>query len=518
MKQKGSFLILILIIFSCARVGNPTGGEKDTTPPKIIKTIPKNESIEFNKKEIKIYFDEFIQLKDLQKNLLFSPPQKIQPEISPMGTASKEIRIKFKDSLLPNTTYVINFGQSIVDFNEGNKMGNYQFVFSTGKQIDSLRLNGKVNALHFQKTPENIIVGLYPEDMYFDSIVYRKPPFYISKTDKKGKFHFTHLKEGKYKAIAIADEVGNFLYNPAKEAIGVVGKIITVPKDSTFSINLYKEKQKFNLDKFEQVTYNHILAQYKGSIDSLKINFLSAVSDSLYIVTPTKTDIWYKSNSDSVQVQLRAGKYNKILKGKRKEKKDSLIVNILSSNPFHPLDSLILSGNIPLTQVKQKNISFTRDSVPEKFEIRKTKKSEFLIDFHKTPGSTYQIILYPEAITDFLGNKNTDTIQGVFSIPKIEKYGNLQLEIPDVNQYYFVELLNNNKKIMRKSKTTNEKNIRFNYLQPGKYYLRIIFDPNKNNQWDTGNYLKHIQPENIIEIKKPIEIRANWDVNQKIKI
>ena len=124
------FLLVISLVFvTCANRGTPTGGEKDITPPIIIKSIPENYSVNFNVKEIKIYFDEYIKIRNLQKQLIISPPIDPEPEITPLGSASKYITIKLFDTLQPNTTYAFNFGESIVDNNEGNPYPFYRYVF-----------------------------------------------------------------------------------------------------------------------------------------------------------------------------------------------------------------------------------------------------------------------------------------------------------------------------------------------------------------------------------------------------
>jgi hypothetical protein len=129
------FFVLVAIA-SCANRGTPSGGEKDTEPPQIIKSEPENFSINFKEKEIRIYFNEYIKIKNLQKQLIISPPMEYQPDITPLGTASKYIRIKILDTLQPNTTYAFNFGQSIVDNNEENPYPYYRYVFSTGRRDD----------------------------------------------------------------------------------------------------------------------------------------------------------------------------------------------------------------------------------------------------------------------------------------------------------------------------------------------------------------------------------------------
>ncbi len=516
-----SILLLAIITFlgtSCARIGSPTGGEKDKQPPKILNITPPNLSTNFKSKRIIIRFDEFIQLKDLNKNLLITPHLKHQPDISPMGTASKEIRIDIKDTLLPNTTYIFNFGESIVDFNEANKYGDFRYVFSTGNAIDSLSLKGKVTPVHFDKKPEKILVGLYKKDDFKDSIIFREPPYYISFTDKSGNFTFNYLSKGDYKVIALLDENHNYVYNRDKEAVGFKNDWINIPKDTLIEVLLFKEIPKFSLDDVKQLSKNHLQITYKGKADSLMIKPISKIEKSAIITQPKKMDYWYKSKEDTLKLDIIYKKHNRKFKKKRSKNIDSLRLIMNKRGFFNPLDTLMLTGNMPLVSVDKNLIKFMADSVSIPFKIHKNNRFNLIFDFDKQTGKNYDLQVLPKAISDFLGNKNKDTLQVNFKIPNEKKYGNLVLEIPSIKKNYFVEILDNNHRVIQKSKTSKSNKLKFSYLKPGKYFVRIIYDDNKNNKWDTGNYLLHIQPEKSVLIEKVIEIRANWDVNQKIEL
>ncbi len=516
-----SILLLAIITFlgtSCARIGSPTGGEKDKQPPKILNITPPNLSTNFKSKRIIIRFDEFIQLKDLNKNLLITPHLKHQPDISPMGTASKEIRIDIKDTLLPNTTYIFNFGESIVDFNEANKYGDFRYVFSTGNAIDSLSLKGKITPVHFDKKPEKILVGLYKKDDFKDSIIFREPPYYISFTDKSGNFTFNYLSKGDYKVIALLDENHNYVYNRDKEAVGFKNDWINIPKDTLIEVLLFKEIPKFSLDDVKQLSKNHLQITYKGKADSLMIKPISKIEKSVIITQPKKIDYWYKSKEDTLKLDIIYKKHNRKFKKKRSKNIDSLRLIMNKRGFFNPLDTLILTGNMPLVSVDKNLVKLMADSVSIPFKIHKNNRFNLIFDFDKQTGKNYDLQVLPKAISDFLGNKNKDTLQVNFKIPNEKKYGNLVLEIPSIKKNYFVEILDNNHRVIQKSKTSKSNKLKFSYLKPGKYFVRIIYDDNKNNKWDTGNYLLHIQPEKSVLIENVIEIRANWDVNQKIEL
>ena len=138
------FSISIFILTNCARTGRPEGGPKDEDAPLFVVANPPYETVNFNDKEIKLNFNEFIKLKDLNKQLIVSPPLKNPLLVSPQGSASKSLTLKILDTLEENNTYIINFGNAIEDNNEGNKLESFKYVFSTGNFIDSLSSAGKV--------------------------------------------------------------------------------------------------------------------------------------------------------------------------------------------------------------------------------------------------------------------------------------------------------------------------------------------------------------------------------------
>lgn len=167
--------VLLIFVTNCARTGRPEGGPKDEKAPLFVTSIPPYETVKFNKKEIKINFNEYIVLKDLNSQLVVSPPMKNPLLISPQGSPSEHIKIEILDTLQPNTTYIFNFGNAVQDNNEGNKLENFKYVFSTGTYIDSLKTSGSVKYAKLFEAPKNINILLYRLDSTFnDSIIYKK--------------------------------------------------------------------------------------------------------------------------------------------------------------------------------------------------------------------------------------------------------------------------------------------------------------------------------------------------------
>jgi len=239
------FIFLLLLSFSfvdCAKRGNPEGGLRDTIAPVIIRTVPENYTINFKGNEIRIYFDEYIKLKDLQKNLIISPPLNAPPTLYPLST-SKYIKIVFQDTLRENTTYSINFGNSIVDNNEENPYEFYKYVFSTGSYIDSLKVIGTITDAELLKPEENVSVMLYEVDTEFkDSIIFTQKPIYVASTQNNpDSFQIENVKEGTYLLIALKDNNSNYTFQPKTDKIGFVENFITIPTDTSYVLNLFKE-------------------------------------------------------------------------------------------------------------------------------------------------------------------------------------------------------------------------------------------------------------------------------------
>lgn len=507
------------MVNACAHVGKPTGGEKDETPPVLVRVVPGNETRNFKGQEIILEFDEYVVIRDLMKNLLISPPVKNMPVIEPSGIPSKRFKIKFQDSLQPNTTYQINFGESIADNNEGNKLKNLKLVFSTGPVIDSLSLKGKVTPLHFEDKPEVILVGLYDASKFTDSIVFKEKPYYVAMVDGNGFFEMNFLKAGTYKIIALGDNNRDYKYQQGEESIGFLDDSIRLPGDTLVHLYLFKEQPPLSIENIEQKSAHHIVTKFKGSPDSLKVSIKTPLQRQESFIDNDEWHLWYETSHDSIKLEipLPKGRIKKFYR-KRNDQEDSLQTAIVRNSRLNPLDSVLISGNMPLEKIDSEKLQLLEDSIPVSFGLQKSLRGQFRLTFKKNFGKTYNLTILPHSITGFTGQKNKDTVHSNFKIPKKEQFGKLILHLNNNHQLpLFVELINN-KKITRQSRTQAGNDFVLEYLIPGSYTLRIVWDINRNNHWDTGNYLRHVQPERSFEPEKKIEIRANWDVDQSLNL
>ena len=220
------------MFWGCAKISSPTGGPRDKTPPVITVSEPGNGATLFTGKKVVITFDEFIVLEKINDKFLVSPPMVKKPEIFTRG---KNLIIEFDEDLRENTTYTFNFQDAIRDLNEGNIFDNYQFVFSTGKVIDSLSVRGNVFTAFNLEIPENTSVLLYSN--LADSAVKKSLPDYISRVSPTGSFSINNIRSGQYRLYALKDIDNSNNYNLLQEEIGFMDTTIVVtPEENYFPV------------------------------------------------------------------------------------------------------------------------------------------------------------------------------------------------------------------------------------------------------------------------------------------
>jgi len=528
-----SNLIFILVISlgfaNCANRGTPTGGDKDITPPVITKSIPENFSTNFTGKEIKIYFDEYIKIKNLRKQLIISPPMDPEPEITPLGSASKYITIKIFDTLQPNTTYAFNFGESIVDNNEENPYPYYRYVFSTGSYIDSLSVKGEIKDAVNRKADEFVSVLLYDIDSTFtDSIIYKQKPKYITNTlDSTTTFKLENLKAGKYLMIALKEENGNYTFQQKTDKIGFLKDYITVSTDTTtiHTLKLFNEDIDFKATRPKLIAENKIAFGYEGDYKNMKINLLSNSPEDFEskITKDQEADsllYWYKPKfeADSLLFLVSNKSYADTLTVKIKAiEKDSLVIKQLQNRTLSFNENFEIEANIPLTIIDEEKITILdKDSVKVDFTTAfDALKNRYTFIFEKKEQERYKMQMLPETFTDFFGNKN-DTLNYSLSTKQYSDYGNVRLTLQNAAYPVIIQLTNENGEVKAEQYSTNPEVLDFLNVNPSNYYVRVIFDANGNKKYDTGNYLKKIQPERVSHFE--IEaVRAGWDIIETLR-
>lgn len=516
--------LLVLILVGCAKRGSITGGSKDTIAPVLKISFPKNYTTNFKGDEIKLTFNEYIKLKDLNKQLVISPPMKNEPLILPT-TVSKYLTIKIKDTLQPNTTYSFNFGQSIADNNEGNPYDQFKYVFSTGNYIDSLSLGGRVKDAHEKEVESFVSVMLYEvNDKFKDSVVYKENPRYITNTlDSLKTFRLENLKAGKYLLVAMKDYNNNNKFNPKKDKIGFHKQFITIPNDTVYELELFKETLPFKAYKPSLASGNRLLMGYEGNMGlannrpKITLKNRDEILSTIVTQLPKKDSlqIWYKPlKADSLALAVAKDDYRANFTFKIKDaKKDTLSITPVQSGILNFRDRLTLNSSTPLVAFDKTKMRITnKDSVSVEFTPQYDDFNQQLhFDFKAAPSEKYTLSLLPGALTDFF-EKSNDTLTYKLSTRSLSDYGNLRVNLQNVKHFpVIVELTNNKGDVIASEYSEKNSIVDFDLLEPSVFSIRVIYDENKNKIYDPGNYLEKRYAEEVIYSSKEISLHANHD-------
>jgi hypothetical protein len=598
--------ILFLFFFGCAKVGAPTGGIKDTNPPVYLEGNPENRSLNFAGEEIEMAFDEFIQLKDQNKEVMISPPMKKKPIVR---IREKSIRITLNNELLPQTTYTINFGNAITDLNEGNILPDFEFVFSTGNTIDSLSVTGKVlNA--FDRKPskeEEVLIMLY-EDLA-DSAPLIEIPRYLGKANKAGIFSINNIHADTFRILALKDANSNQMYDPGIESVAFTDsflvinaatvKPVTFIKDTVKIIHpavkagrsakqesaraadttiapgkklnameislfyfleettrLFLETQKrdapeklfftFNRPPFDTVRIAPLNFSPQGDWyvketsrngdtltcwitdtliarqDTLKMALSYQVADSAE---------WFTDHTDTVAMRIQkvAETTTAVRRGRtaetavKKPKALSLATSIANRGTQHLNKPIVMIAERPLGSVDPEGIEFYRQEdslmLKQPFIVQRDSLNlrAFTISCSWQEDSPYKLLLKPGTVTDIYGLSN-DSLEITFATQREDYYGRILVTAGGDYFPLLVQLTDEKEKVMEYKYISQPGLTVFDYLLPRKYLFKVIYDKNENRKWDTGNYLKHVQPEKVYYYTLPKELRSNWDVEVDLMI
>jgi uncharacterized protein (DUF2141 family) len=523
----------------------PSGGPRDTTPPKVVVEKPENGGVNFNGKIIKITFDEFITLNNPNENVIFSPPLAHRVDYSVQG---KSLIVKMNDTLRHNTTYNLLFSDCIQDFHEGNKLSGYNFAFATGDSIDKCKLRGKVENIHTQKPEPKCFVMLYEDNI--DSLPLTKRPNYITKTNDQGDFIFHHLKPVKYKLFALKDINSDFIYNLPNELIAF--------SDSMYEAKCYASDSLFKDDANASITM--LLFQEADTVQTLspyintylglyrfpfKLPFktfeIKIESDTVidYFFAANKTSdtlsLYFKSffetsttaiiTTDSVWVntiELYPYQSSRAVKNKKPEipklsvalsNNDALYLPTMLnfSYPLKPVDSVEI---LIISSLRGKDTTSVFISVPDSFVM------QLPIPFPFESKINYHIVFKDSLFYGYDGTTH-DSVNFTLTKKAEKDYGNLCINykiVEDADADFIVELLSSNQGLIQKDILSSSQRIEYKHLLPGNYKIKVTEDKNRNGKWDTGNYRKKIQPEKVFYIDKILTIRGFWDTEEDIEL
>lgn len=556
---------VLYLVWSCANIVPPNGGPKDVIAPRAVRSEPENRTARFKNKQIKIVFDEYIQLKNLNTELMISPPMNEPPYVT---VRSKSLIVKIEDTLKPHTTYNMYFGNAIADITESNSLSNFSYVFSTGEFVDSMRVKGYVYEAFDLKPAEDIYVLLY--DSVSDSVPYTQRPLYITKTDKNGYFEFNNLRDTTYKIFALKDANMNLLFDLPYEKIAFIDSLIhpdlpevkikdlsdTLTKKDTLEKGLDTIVEKVTMPK-PKTYYMHLFEQVDSTQKVLKkalvrkglvtVLFKYPVRDfSVKYIAPgvKKEDVTEEFNAlnDTLKLWIKDTLADSLLAViyqhdtvldtlqmgiKPKASKRASYAKLLGTFSF-PAGALtdyfmkpVVEFNSPVAHINSEAVTLLEDTIAIKplFSFSDSAHRFLQLDNELKEGSAYELLIPQQTVKDIFGYVN-DTLRLKFKARKKEDYGTLTLNVKLMfeNRHYLIQLLNEKGAVVYSHHIHSSRKILMERMLPEKFTVKVISDTNADGKWNTGSYKDKRQPEKVQFIKGEINTRANWDVETEINI
>ena len=609
---------LISLLFPrCANIVPPTGGPRDTIPPEVVRSSPPNYTTNFTDRNISIEFNEFIQLRSINQQFIITPPQKERPDFSVRG---RNLYIDLRTDPIANATYTLNFGEGIVDLNEGNPLTNYEFVFSTSDIIDSLTYSGIVLNAYDNKPVEGVVVMMY--DVLLDSVPYNSIPLYANRTGKDGRFRLNNLRSDTFLVFANNDENSNYLYDrPGEEAIAFRNELLAPdtlsskiqeasPPSDTLAEPLHRDTLEIEPMGEQDNEVKVEITGNESPADTLDILPIPDVGTEIFVIDYRPGDTLFLFQEEAGNQYLSRNErrtreellfvFNKPLKEdwsiepynfeppenwfmkERNRAGDSIrywitdqqtrdndmlrfLVTYWKTGPSDSLsqvsDTVNMNFTAPAPTRRQTQTEEIVILVPD-FNIREGGNQELntdlkisfasplsLYDPDKTsfttiqnslnvdrqfelvqdslrirnyqlqtdwvPGHLYRFYAEPGAFRNFNGLES-DTIDLTFTTREEDYYGNILLNLTGVDRHVILQLLDEKDQVLREYFTDRDAEINIDFLPPQQNFrFKVIFDDNNNGKWDTGNYLKGIQPERVMIFEEFVPTRSNWEINEE---
>ncbi|HXB96038.1 MAG TPA: Ig-like domain-containing domain [Puia sp.] len=452
----------------CANIMPPTGGPKDTIPPRLVSALPKDSAKRFTEKKIVLTFNEYVDGKDIRTELLVNPVPKVDPIVD---AKLKVVTVRIKDTLKASTTYSLQFGRGIRDVNEGNVLRNFIYVFSTGDTIDRGELEGNVVVANTGRPDSSLIALLYTS--FDDSAVIKERPRYIARLDTTGYYHFRYVKPGKYALYALKDEGGSHKYLSKSQLFAFASSPVEVG-GPTPAETLY--------------AYSEIAEGKKSSSGTSGGTGGGA--------TPAPAPKKPKKEDTRLQVQTNA-----------------------SNGQFDILDTLKLTFSGGLKFFDSTQIRFTdedyRDIESRLYRMVRDSTGKIVELLRAWPTDTKFHVIIPRTFgQDSMGRRlsKDDTIS--FKTRKDIDYGEVQVRVSNLSlTLHPVLQFVQGGQVKYAIPFNSRRIVRQVLFPPGEYELRILYDTNRNGVWDPGSFFgkDKKQPERVITIRKKMNVKANWD-------
>ena len=541
--------VLGLLLTACANEVAPTGGTKDTQPPKLKRVQPGNNAVNFAGNKVVFLFDEFIGQGGFSRTLV-SPPLLIPPKFRVEG---KKLAVILPQPLAENTTYTINFADDLKDHNEGNPILNFNYVFSTGEKIDSQSIKGSVTDAYSGEPMADVVVMLHPRDST-DGFLTNKPQ-YFAITGNDGNYQINYIKAAEYELFALKDNNLNYLYDLQNEMIGFAPSKVVLFDSLPTEVNLNvfeagKIRQKLIEKTVVEPGYIQLLYDapvkkvfIKTSLDSSGVfAFLRAGKDTL--------DFWYANPyakqinmqiivndtlQDSLSLKLTPIKFDSTYKNGIKpfiiDNQPVVLKKSIRNTAKFSAEDLYGSFKIffprPYTGItdSDKAILVTNDTtklvIPSTLILDTQTRMFAEIFFPKEEETSYTVKVPDGIFTDLFGTTN-DSATFHLRTKKKDDYGMLKLKvITSSEKNRIIQLIEATGKKVDQELFVASPGTRvysFKNLVAGSYQIKVIDDTNKNGVWDTGDFKTKQQPEKVTIYKNLPELKGGWEAEFELKL
>lgn len=555
----GALLSLVVGMDSCANRGiGPQGGPKDTIPPSVVKEIPENGSVNYAGKTVTVHFNEYIQLDNIAGNMLISPPQRQQPEVTQVG---KMFKLTFLDSMKDSTTYSLDFGNAICDFHEKNPLKGYSLAFATGPVIDSLEIYGDVLNAEDLNPVGNIIVGLQAnlQDSAFEKEVMTR----IARTDGQGHFAIHNIHSASYRLYGLNDVSRDFVYNPG-EGLAWADSLVTPICVTDSDGNVYsapadlllwyftENKSKQSLGRTRREEPNRIVITFSAPMDSTpQITPLDSITmEQLFVQYGSNRDsiiVWLRDSAliarDTVRLEMNYYKSDSLLNlepaldtiiglyrapnlnakaqaAKEREQRDRRVdIRTNARVKMDVFDTLYIQASYPLDSLIKDSIRLKKKTGIEQWEDvvfdiapRDSANISYWLIAPLEKGEIYELAVDSNALWDIYGKSNKERTYAI-TVKTDEDYSTLTIKMAHYDPKMRLQLLDDKDHVLR-DVAALEGGTTFRYLDPKGYYVRMYMDLNEDGKWTTGDWSLKRQPEPVYYFQSKLNLKANWDFEE----
>jgi len=516
-------IISVLIFCSCAQIVSPTGGNKDDQNPFVIQTEPGNQTTTFHSDKIKIFFNEYIELKHPEK-VIVSPPLKEKINIDFKG---KELFIDLKNQVIDTSyTYTINLSGSVADVHEGLTLKSYTYSFTKNNYINKDSLYGKIEDAFSKKACKDFVIGLYEQSGFNDSLPFKKNPTYYGLVNDSGEFVIYNLPKNKFHVFCFNDLNKNLKYEN-NEALGYIRNPIQIGEENSILVrtnkpNLYGDNKV--LDKQKIGTNTYLVSIYRPKnlniipIHNDKVKFIHFLKEGLNDIDTLILNNELQIKDSIIQISIENKDTIELVNHKPIRNKKPVIVNYSSS--IKPEDSVVFMLNYPCKNINYNRIKLQQDSIILAFQIRQINPIKYCVLFNKVEGKQYKLSIQDSTFLSYEDEYNMSKQVDIKTLSS-NQTGEIKLNIINSKQVpCLIYLVSNNEKeeTIEFIKNNTSKQVTLKYFNPGEYKVKIIVDSNRNGHWDKGEWFIKTEPEAVYYLKEIIGVRVLWEIEQTISI